>query len=332
MEMDSGRRRRLFMMILGIVLALAAGWATFMLGSQREPAAAEVEKQPVLVAAQEIPARTTVTADHFVVRELPVEGVLSSAYADANQVVGRVNSVPIYTEQQITPNLFATTAADVPFEIMPADEVITDASPLWRAVSLRIPNERAVGGEVKAGQRVDVIVSVEFAGGASVPVVDETTGRVIFEETDGAVAIVHPETGEIIGVTDGVSTKLTVQDVEVLKADPENELYVLKVDMHEAEQIAHVTQVGPDAVSLALRPGQDTRRVSTDDYGETTDRIIMRYLYRVPQLTDLEELLGFPIEPVPGDDSPGSGAPPQPGESPTPEPEPGETPEATPEP
>ena len=52
-------------------------------------------------------------------------------------------------------------------------------------------------------------------------------------------------------------TKITFQDLEVLKSTPDDNMYVLKVDLHQAEQISHVVQLAPDSFSLALRPGDD---------------------------------------------------------------------------
>ena len=53
-------------------------------------------------------------------------------------------------------------------------------------------------------------------------------------------------------------------------------MYVLKVDLHQAEQIAHIIQEAPDSMALALRPDTDTRVANSLEYGETTDSLIMR--------------------------------------------------------
>src|SRR3954468_11804069 len=153
---DTGRRRRVLLIVLGAALALAAGWGAFLIASKGGPAA-EVVKKSVLVAARDIPARTTGSADDLTTRQVPVDEVLPQSYDAQPDAVGRVTSVPIYTDQQITPNLFATTSADSDFSILGSDEVVTDTSPVWRAIAIQIPAERAVGGEVKAGQHVDLV-------------------------------------------------------------------------------------------------------------------------------------------------------------------------------
>jgi hypothetical protein len=226
--------------------------------------------------------------------------------------------VPIYSEQQMTPNLFATTSANSDFSILGPNELVTADSPAWRAVALEVPANRAVGGDIKAGDHVDVIVSVEID-----VLMQNDQGQ--YEQTDTANAQ---------GFQTGESTKLTFQDLEVLKSSPDDNMYVLKVDLHQAEQIAHVQQLAPDSFSLALRPGEDTRSEDTSQYGTTTDRLIMTYLYPAPQVLDLSKLLGPAVSPVPGGSPiPGGGG--TPSSSPTPtspseSPGPDESPAASP--
>src|SRR4051812_39893804 len=158
---DTGRRRRWVLIVLGLSLAVAAGFGAFTLASKGTPVDTVVKKA-VLVAARDIPARTTVSVDDLTIRQVPVDEALSQAYDTQEDVVGRVTSVPIYSDQQMTPNLFATTAADTDFSILGPDELIAADSPYWRAIAIQIDKERAVGGEVKAGQHVDLVVSVDI--------------------------------------------------------------------------------------------------------------------------------------------------------------------------
>src|SRR3954447_17520269 len=101
---DTGRRRRLTLVLIGAVLAAAAGIGAFTLASKGGPAQ-EAPKKAVLVAARDIPARTTVSNDDLIIREVPIDEALSQAYEGQAEVVGRVTSIPIYSDQQITPNL-----------------------------------------------------------------------------------------------------------------------------------------------------------------------------------------------------------------------------------
>jgi Flp pilus assembly protein CpaB len=309
---DTGRRRRMVMILVGVVLALAAGYGAFTL-AQGNKAAAPVLTESVLVAARDIPARQQIGADDVTVRQVPIDEALPQSYAEAAMVVGRLTAVPVYADQQITPNLFATAAADADYSILQADEEITLTSPYWRAVSVKIPADRAVGGTLTTGQRVDLITTIIF--------------EVFGVDDEGNYQMIETATAE--GIKGGPSTKISFQDLEILKADPDEEMYVLKVDLHQAEQIAHLIQEGPDSMALALRPDTDTRIANTLEYGETTDSLIMQYMFRVPRLADLSELLGIPITPT----APTPSGSPDPSASPNPDasPAPSGSPEASPE-
>ena len=309
---DTGRRRRMVLLVVGAVLAAAAGFAAFtMAGNGGDDAA--VLTEPVLVAARDIPARQQVGPDDVVVRDVPIDEALAQSYKEAAMVVGRLTAVPVYADQQITPNLFATSAADADYSILQADEEVTLTSPYWRAVSVRIPADRAVGGTLTTGQRVDLISTITF--------------EIFGVDDEGNYQQI--DTATIEGIKGGPSTKLSFQDLEILKADPAEELYVLKVDLHQAEQIAHIIQEGPDSLALALRPDTDTRIANSLEYGETTDSLIMQYMFRVPRLADLSELLGIPITPT----APTPSASPDPAATPDPNasPAPSGSPEASPE-
>ena len=304
----AGQRRRVVLIILGLALALVAGWGAFML-AQSGQGPTQVIEESVLVAARDISARQPITADDVTVRSVPIDEILPQSYREASEVLGRVTAVPVYVDQQMTPNLFATTAADAPYSILDPDDVVTETSPFWRAVAVSVPDERAVGGTLTEGQRVDLFVSVDH--------------QVVALDEEGNYQVVQVATQE--GLTAGKSTKITFQDLEILSADTDTAMYVLKVDLHQAEEIYHIVQVAPDSFSLALRPEEDTRLANTLEYGETTDRIIMNYLYPVPLLVDLSELVGLPIAPVPvptpgPEGTPAPEATPAPEESPTPAP------------
>jgi Flp pilus assembly protein CpaB len=303
---DTGRRRRLLLVGLGVALALAAGYGAFQLASSGSRAP-QVIKEDVLIAKHDIPARTQLTADDVTLKSVPIDQILGQSYRQASDVIGRLTSVPIYADQQMTPNLFATSTADAEFSILGPDETVAPDSQFWRAVAVSVPPERAVDGQIQDGQHVDLFVSVDI--------------QLLAVDSEGNYQTVDTATQD--GLMSGKSTKITFQDLEVLKADPDADMYILKVDLHQAEQIYHVVEVAPDSFSLALRPDEDTRADDPTQYGTTTDRLIMTYLFPVPQLLDLTQLLsGQPLpSPVVGPSpTPGVGPSPSPGSSPSPTP------------
>ncbi|CAN5786552.1 hypothetical protein BH24CHL8_BH24CHL8_08770 [soil metagenome] len=77
-------------------------------------------------------------------------------------MIGRLSGVTIDADQVISPNLLATGAPGAAFSILSPTEVITADSPAWRAASVLVPKDRAVGGLIEIGQRVDLFVTVDY--------------------------------------------------------------------------------------------------------------------------------------------------------------------------
>jgi Flp pilus assembly protein CpaB len=270
---DPGARRRRLLFIVGVTTAVVAGLVAFQMSQGAGAAAAPPKTQKVLVATHDVPARSIMASADVVVRDVPQDPSLAMAMVDPTAVVGRVTTVPLVSGQVVYPTVFVGTTEGSGFSILSPDEVVTADSPFWRAVSVSVPKDRAVAGTIMAGERVDLFVSVRM----QVMVFDPLTG-------------IWAEKPTVDGFQTGDSTKLTFQDLEVLEAEPDEGLYVLKVDLHQAEQINHDAKVAPGSFSLALRPDADTRQANPGEFGETNDSLITRYLYRVPQLLDLQTL------------------------------------------
>ena len=296
---DPAIRRRRMIILLGVAMAITAGLVAFAIsGGGAGPAVAEVPKRAVLVAVADIPARTVLQTEHVAVRQIPDDVSLALAFTQPTDVVGQVTTGPIMAGQAIYPNVLVTNAGGGTFSILGPNEVVSTDSPLWRAVSVQVPPDRAVAGQILTGQRVDLFATVQI--------------DVMLRDAEGNY--IPATTTE--GYQSGKSTKITFQDIEVLSAAGESGMYVLKVDLHQAEEIYHIASVAPNSFSLALRPGADTRTTETADYGETNDRIIVQYLYPLPQVLDLGPLTALPV----------------PAASPTPDGEPEPSPSASPRP
>jgi len=269
MEFKDNSRRRRMLLIVGFVLAIAAGGAAFYLSSQGTVEAAEVPMRTVIVAAKEIPARTVIETGHLTERQIPDDASLAQAVTDPNAVVGRLTGVTIYADQPITPNLLATNAAGAKFSILSPTETIAPESPLWRAVSVSIPKDRAVGGLVEITQHVDLFATVDF----KVQALGDDGGLQELPTSDGRIS--------------GRSTKITWKDVELLAKDEDSDIYVFKVNLHQAEEVNHLQAVEGSSFGIALRPDGDNREIDISKYGETNDRIIEEYNYPVPKMIDL---------------------------------------------
>jgi Flp pilus assembly protein CpaB len=253
---DHGRRGR-WIIIAGVILALVAGGGGFYLLSQAQQEAAnqDLPMIAVVVAAREIPARKPIETGDVTLREVPQDVTNAAAFTAVDDVVGRISGVTIPTGQLVTKNLLASVAAGGQFSILDPDASIAPDSPSLRAISLNVPDDRAVGGLIEPGQTVDVFITVTV----NVPQDVAEQGALYTDK----------------------STKLTYQDVPVLAKS--GTFYIIRVTESMAEEVSHLQASGTASFSLALRPPEDTRTVDVAGLGETTNRIIAEYDLPIPE-------------------------------------------------
>jgi Flp pilus assembly protein CpaB len=257
-EFFDDRHRSKWVIALGVVLALVAGGAAFVLINQAQQQAGlqNAERIRAVVAVQAIPARSIIEADDLEVREIPIDPTNASGiFTDPAAVIGRIPAVSVLQGQLITSNMLASSNEGGEFSILGPDESFGPDTPAWRAVSLTVPDDLAVGGLLQAGQSVDVFVTV----GIAVPQTLVEDGRYVSER----------------------STKVAYQDMVILAR--EGAFYIVRATVDIAEEITHLQATGAATFSLALRPTEDTRHADATALGETTNRIIQKYGLPIPE-------------------------------------------------
>ena len=258
MEYKDPSKRGRWVIFLGVVLALVAGGAAFFLLSQAQQQAGQGDIQTVnaVVATRAIPPRKPIEADDLAVRAIPLDGTNAEGIvADPNQLIGRILSVTVLPGQLVTTNLLASTAAGGQFAILGPDETVAPDSEAWRAVSITVPDDRAVGGMLGPAMTVDVFVTAVV----NVPQTILSEGEFYTDQ----------------------STKITYQDMQILGR--QGSFYIVKATLAVAEEISHLQASGNAQFSFVLRPEIDTRTLDLSAFGATTNRIIERYGLPVPQ-------------------------------------------------
>lgn len=258
MEYKDNNRRGKFVIVVGVVLAIVAGAASFYLISQaRNETPGAVVLVDVVVAAQAIPARTPIAPAAVVVRKVPLdEATQVGIVTDPAQIVGKVLAVPVAIGQPIYANMVASAAGQSGFIILGPEETVSPDSPAWRAISITIPDERAVAGLLTTGQTIDIFMTATM----TVPVDAEPVG---------------------VYYSDMV-TKITYQNMQILSRAGSQ--YILKAPLPVAEEILHMMATGTVSFSAALRPDQDVRYVDVADLGATTNRILEKYGLPFPKV------------------------------------------------
>jgi Flp pilus assembly protein CpaB len=257
-EYRDDRHRAKFIVLAGVILALAAGIAAFIVLTQAQQQAGRgsLPLVRVVVAAATIPAREVIDSADLAVRDVPLDAANAVGVATKlEDVIGRVPAVSILQGQIVTTNMLASTTEGAKFSILRPDETISPDSEAWRAVSITVPDDLAVGGLLAPGETVDVFVTTVV----SVPQALADTGKYVSER----------------------STKVTYQDILILAR--EDAFYVVRVALPIAEEIAHLQASGTATFSLALRPEADQRAVDASDLGQTTNQIIAKYGLPIPE-------------------------------------------------
>ena len=260
MEYKDQSKRGKVIVVIGIVLAVAAGAAAFFLINQAQQQAGQgaLQKTAVVVATRPIPARKPVEAGDVAIREIPLDETNAEVIAvtTVEEIVGRVLSVSVFQGQMLTKNMLASTTTGGQFSILEPGETVGPESEAWRAVALTVPDNQAVGGLIQAGMSVDVLMT------ATVNVPQDLL-----------------ENGKYY--TDR-STKITWQNMVILART--GTFYIVKATLDVAEEITHLQAAGNASFSMLMRPEQDIRFADASSLGATTNRIIARYGLPVPEV------------------------------------------------
>ncbi len=291
MEYKDNNRRGKFVIIAGVVLAVVAGAASFYLISQaRNDGPGEAILVDVVVAAQAIPARSPVAPGAVVLAKVPLDEATQVGIAtDPAKIVGQVLAVPIAPGQPIYMNMIASASGQSGFSILGPDETVAPDSPAWRAISITIPDDRAVAGLLVTGQTIDIFMTATM----TVPVTAEPLG-VFYSD---------------------MVTKITYQDMVILgRAGTQ---YILRASLPVAEEINHMLATGTITFSAALRPDQDVRFADVTQLGATTNRILEKYGLPFPAIYPAPSASIPPLPPLVFPTPPPTPAP----ETPAPSPE-----------
>ena len=158
MQIAAGRRAAPFSASAGgrkaVLVAAVLGLVAAMLSWNYVQRAGQSTKQvglvPVVVAAQDIPVRTQVTAGMLTVKQVSADARHEKAFTGLEQLDGKVTNLPISAGEQVLSTKFFARKEDsgLAFRIAPGK----------RAVSVQINEVISTGGLVNPGDFVDVIV------------------------------------------------------------------------------------------------------------------------------------------------------------------------------
>jgi Flp pilus assembly protein CpaB len=115
------------------------------------------EVAPEVVAARDIPPYTQITRDDVKVTDVPTAAIPPDAITKLDAILGKYLKSPVYKGDVIRSARIAAVTG--PESLMSA-KVTELGRPDLRAFALPYTAENGVGGEIKAGDRVDIVARV----------------------------------------------------------------------------------------------------------------------------------------------------------------------------
>jgi len=255
---DGSRRRARLILIVGVALALVAGVGTFVYASgakSDQPVA--VPTVTVLVAAREIPAKTTLTSADVKLQDYNVDAKPAAAMTSAEEALGKITIQSISVGEPILPTKFADPK-NPSFVVMPASFIGPDGAPVanspnFRAMSITVPDANAVGGAVLVGDLVDLVFTMQF---------------------DPQSKLQRPTPQQTLDF----SSKIILERVPILARLAS--VYTVRVDALTAERIAYLQSAGGQLAFL-LRAPKDER--ASGSIGATFGDIYTNFRVKIPE-------------------------------------------------
>ena len=237
------------------VLAALAGLLTYGLLSSEVPLAAdairEADTRPVVVAAVDIPFRRSIGEAELVIRDFPLESVPEGAATSIDQVVGKMSSVdifsnePVIVQQLVTPDIVTREVA----LSIPDGKIVTTVPTNSQLISNRL---------VRPGDRIDLMATFKLE-------VQRAQGSGSIHESVSLLqnlevhAIILPVT---IEEDEAAATARNADGGVFRTADEQGQSILLAVDPQDALAIRHILDV-KGAIDLALRAPNDESVIDT---------------------------------------------------------------------
>ena len=255
---DGSRRRARLILIVGVALALVAGVGTFVYASgAKSDTPVAVPTVAVLVAAREIPAKTTLTPADVKLQEFNLDAKPALAMTAADQALGKITIQSISVGEPILPTKFADPK-NPSFVVIPASFIGPDGapapnSPNYRAMSITVPDQNAVGGTVAVGDTVDLMFTFQF---------------------DPSLRLQRPTPQ----MGPDFSAKIILERLPILARLAS--VYTIRVDALTAERIGYLQSAGGQLAFLLRAPKDERASGST---GATFGDIYTNFKIKIPE-------------------------------------------------
>lgn len=249
-----GEKTQRYVFYLGLLLAAIAAIVVFVAINSADSGSGG-GNVPVVRASQDIPAQTRITNDHLKVEYMSPDKANADAFSSRAQLVDRVVTEDVSADAQLLPSMVSDVAGDgLAFKVDPG----------MRAVSVGVREVVIAGGNIKPGDKVDVVgvFQVNSVAAANDILAQFGTGYNISQPPQAATA--SAEEGNILDRF--VLTTTLLQNVKVLglaqTLTPNTSGGTFAEQVKEAD-----TEPAAATATLQVTPAQAQMLTTADEYG-----------------------------------------------------------------
>lgn len=268
------KRAGLLLMLVGLMLASLSALLVLGMARQTQETAQQVRQVYVVMLTRDVPENTIIAADMLAIKPFPADFAPGGAVATIEEAAGKYAGSRLFKDTVLLRSQLGgqKRSRDVA-AILPPGKV---------AYWLAMPELMASTGGVKAGDRIDVLLTVNLC-------IPDKDGK---ENCDSSkrnnttqTTLQNVEVFSIgtIEQAEQQGAQSTMQDVQQARralGPNQQQAIVILVDHQDAVIVKFIKDSG-GFIDLVLRATEDTQVVRTD--GVTIDTIFDRFRFRVPQ-------------------------------------------------
>jgi pilus assembly protein CpaB len=236
-----GRSLLLLALLFAVVAAVLVFVALNQSDESDEKTAASATTR-VVVAANDISARTTLDAGMLKVADVPTDSVLKGAFSNTDDLDGQVTRYPLISGEQVTATKIGVQKDD--------ETGLSFVFPQgMRAFSIQVSEESSAGGLILPGDLVDIIAILDedtVGIDKAVTLVQGVEVLAVAQEAQEPIPAARP-TGT---VTPSAVTGTLGDRPEDVEANPKARTVTLAVTQEQAQLLALVQAKGELALSL----------------------------------------------------------------------------------
>lgn len=266
------KRAGLLLMLVGLMLATMAALLVLGMAQQAQQQATQQIKQVyVVTVARDIPENTIISPDMLAIRPFPADFAPAGAVATVEEAAGKYAASKLFKDTILVRaqlNL-AKRAMDVASNLPPGKVAF------W----LPLPDLIATAGGVRAGDRVDVLLTVNLGEDNDKWYSTQTTLQNVEVFSVGSIEEAI-DSGAAPGDSTAAAQAAKSASRSLSRAGGKGGAAIVVLVDHQDAVILKFVKDVEGIVDLVLRSADDAQIVRTD--GVTPDALVDRFKFRVP--------------------------------------------------